>query len=356
MALYWFLFLIPSLWALGYAKPRYLPSRSASPSPLWTLVLVVLTLLIGLRYEVGGDWGNYLSYAEAVQILSLEEAISTSDPGYALLNWIGAKLGAEVYLANITCGLLFTIGLIIFCKQLPRPWLGLAIAMPYLVLVVAMGYSRQSAALGAVMLGLVALQKSHLKRFLLAIGLAGLFHKSAVLIVLIAVVLRTKNQVLTLAATLIVGLALYALLLAEAVGDLYTHYLGDRYQSSGAGVRVAMNALPGLIFLYFKKHLILSPEKRRLWVFMAWTSIGFVGLLFVSPSSTAVDRAALYLIPLQLFVWSHFPDVTGQVGRRNLLAVLMVLSFYAAVLFIWLFFADHRHGWIPYKFFPFEIL
>jgi hypothetical protein len=29
-----------------------------------------------------------------------------------------------------------------------------------------------------------------------------------------------------------------------------------------------------------------------------------------------------------------------------------VLGFYATVLFTWLFFAHHRHGWIPYQFYP----
>ena len=96
---------------------------------------------------------------------------------------------------------------------------------------------------------------------------------------------------------------------------------------AGAGVRVAMNALPGLIFLLFHKRFVLTSEQRQLWTYMAWASIAFVGLLVVSPSSTAVDRVALYLIPLQLFVWSHFPDAVGRPGRRNLWGVLMVLGF-----------------------------
>jgi hypothetical protein len=146
------------------------------------------------------------------------------------------------------------------------------------------------------------------------------------------------------------------LLLANAVEALMTGYLAAEYQSSGAGIRVAMNALPGLIFLWFKKRFVLTLREKKLWTFMAWISIGFIGILFASPSSTAVDRVALYLIPLQLFVWSHFPDAIGKTGRKNLLAVVIALGFYTAVLFVWLFFADHRHSWIPYKFAPFEIL
>lgn len=356
MTFYWFLFLAPALWALGSAKPRYFPSRSASPSLIWFLLLVGLTLVIGLRHEVGGDWGIYLPYLEAAQRLTLEEAIFKSDPGYALLNWMGANWGGGIYLVNTICGLLFSLGLVAFCRQLPRPWLALAIAVPYLVLVVAMGYSRQGVALGIAMWGLALLERGQLWRFVFAIALAGIFHKSAVALILIALASRTKNKFLTVIAIAAFGAGLYVLLLADAVEALRVGYLDAEYQSSGAGVRVAMNALPGLIFLWFRKRFVLMPEQHQLWTYMAWTSIGFVGLLFASPSSTAVDRVALYLIPLQLFVWSHFPDVIGRIGRKNLWAVLMVLGFYACVLFVWLFFADHRYGWIPYKFLPFEIL
>jgi len=356
MTFYWFLFLLPALWALKVAKPRYLPSRSASQSLLWFLLLVGLTLVIGLRHEVGGDWGGYLPFNEAAQGLTLEEAIFKSDPGYSLLNWIGANWGGGIYLVNTLCGLLFSLGLIVFCRQLPRPWLALAIAMPYLVLVVAMGYSRQGVALGIAMWGLSLLERGQLWRFVIAIALAGLFHKSAVALIFIALASRTKNKFLTAIAIAGIGVGLYMLLLADAVDALRVGYLDAEYQSSGAGVRVAMNALPSLIFLWFRKRFVLTPQQRQLWTYMAWASIGFVGLLFASPSSTAVDRVALYLIPVQLFVWSHFPDAVGRIGRKNLWAVLMVLAFYSAVLFVWLFFADHRYYWIPYKSLLFEFL
>jgi hypothetical protein len=320
------------------------------------LFLVGLTLVIGLRYEVGGDWGNYLPYVEAAQGLALEEAIFKSDPGYALLNWMGANWGGGIYLVNTICGLLFSLGLVAFCRQLPRPWLALAIAMPYLVLVVAMGYSRQGVAIGIAMWGLAPLQQGRLWKFVVAIAIAGLFHKSAVALILIALASRTRNKFLTAIAITGIGVGLYVLLLADAVEALRVGYLGAEYQSAGAGVRVAMNALPGVLFLWFRRHFVLTHEQRKLWTYMAWASIGFVGLLFASPSSTAVDRVALYLIPLQLFVWAHFPDAIGRIGKKNLWAVLMVLGFYATVLFVWLFFADHRHGWIPYRSLPLEIL
>ena len=42
----------------------------------------------------------------------------------------------------------FIIGLTIFVKSLPNPWLGYVIAFPYLITVVGMGYSRQAVVIG----------------------------------------------------------------------------------------------------------------------------------------------------------------------------------------------------------------
>jgi hypothetical protein len=317
---------------------------------------IFLTLVIGLRHQVGGDWDNYLPLMQTYKWLTLEEAVFKGDPGYALLNWVGANWGGGIYFVNTICGLFFSLGLVVFCRQLPRPYLALAIAVPYLILVVAMGYSRQGVALGIAMLGLVHFERGQLLKFTATIAIAGLFHKSAVALLLIVFASRTKNKKLTIISVLVVGSGLYLLLLADAMEAIKIGYLDAEYQSSGAGIRVLMNALPAFIFLLCRTRFVLTPEQRQLWTYMAWTSIGFIGLLFASPSSTAVDRVALYLIPLQIFFWSHFPDTIRPAGRKNLLAVLTVLGFYAAVLFVWLFFSDHRYGWIPYKFFPLEIL
>lgn len=72
----------------------------------------------------------------------------------------------------------------------------------------------------------------------------------------------------------------------------------------------------------------------------------------VSPSSTAVDRIALYWIPLQLFVLSRLPNALGRYAGKNLLWVFAVIAYSAAVHFIWLLYADTAFAWLPYQFYP----
>ena len=59
--------------------------------------------------------------------------------------------------------------------------------IPYLVTVVAMGYSRQAVAIGFVMLAFSGLGANSAIRFAIWITVAALFHKSAVLLIPIAI-------------------------------------------------------------------------------------------------------------------------------------------------------------------------
>lgn len=356
MLFYWILFLIPATLAISQKSKNSLIGRTSQNQVGWFIVLFVLTSVIGLRHEVGEDWKSYMRHVDTAALMTFGEITKVPDPAYFILNWIGSNFGGGVYTVNIICGLLFSIGLISFARSLPRPALAMAVAAPYLILVVAMGYSRQGVAIGISMLGLSYLERSRISKFVLSICLASLFHKSAIVLLFFSIIIRTKNRILT--AFAIIGLAagLFALLALETIELLQFNYLDYQLESDGAGVRVAMNALPAAIFLWYRKKFYLTVNQRLLWTTTSVLAITFIWLLQISPSSTAVDRLALYLIPLQLFVWSHFPDVIGKLGKQNLIPVLMVLFLYALVLFVWLNFANHSQAWIPYKFYIIEFL
>ena len=152
MLTYWVMFLLTASAAL--IKDR---SQMRRINGGWIILWLVLTLLIGYRFEVGGDWGGYLRHYYDSFYISLAEALSRGDPGHGFLNWISSQQDWGVFGTNLFYGAVFSYGLIAFCRQQPRPMLALAVAVPYLVIVVAMGYSRQGVAIGIAMLGFIAL-------------------------------------------------------------------------------------------------------------------------------------------------------------------------------------------------------
>lgn len=353
MTVYWLMFLVPTWLALK--RPQADVVRAIRFNVRWALVWSALTLLIGYRFEVGGDWGNYENQYQAVVGSSFGDAITQGDPAYAALNWISVYFGWDVYGVNLICGALFSAGLIAFCGSQPRPWLALAVAIPYLVIVVAMGYSRQGVAIGFVMLALVSLGKKDNVKFVLWIAFAALFHKSAApLLVPLAILATTRSRWWTALWVGAAALLLYVLLLQETTDAFVYGYIESEYQSQGAAIRVVMNAIPALVFLLFRKRLVSDPQERGMWTWLALLAIAFIVLLAVSPSSTAVDRVALYFIPLQLFVLSRLPGLMTRHHARA--SVFIVVLYSALVQFVWLNFAAHAEYWVPYRFYPVELL
>lgn len=315
-------------------------------------MFVLLVLMVGLRHQVGGDWENYLEHVESAKYQTLLGAVNTGDPAYSLLNWLAAKTALGIYFVNTISAAIFSWGLVVFCRAQPRPWLALVVALPYLVTVVSMGYTRQAVAIGLAMLGLVALSELKLLRFVLFVALAGTFHKSAVILMPLAMLGGSRRWLWTAFWVSSASVLFYVLLLQESVDALQSGYIDAQYQSQGAAVRVAMNALPALIFLWFRRRFMMSQTECNFWTCMALGALAFWGVLEWSPSSTAVDRVALYWIPLQLFVLSRLPDVLGRREGKNAFWVGLLVTFSAAVLFVWLSFAEMAYAWLPYQFYP----
>jgi hypothetical protein len=80
------------------------------------------------------------------------------------------------------CGLLTVWGVAALARREPQPWLALLITIPYLIIVVGLGHTRQAAALGLVLVGLASLLNTgSIARLLFWVVLGTLFHKSAVI-------------------------------------------------------------------------------------------------------------------------------------------------------------------------------
>jgi hypothetical protein len=352
MWLYWLLLLVPWLAAIVGARVAGSAQADRSWGLSFQLYFVFLLLLVGWRHEVGGDWFEYLPRIELAKYQGLIAAIEErGDTAYNVLTWLSAYSGAGIYGVNLVCALIFAYGLMVFCQNSPRPWLTLAVAVPYLVIVVAMGYTRQGVAIGLVMLGLVALEKASILKFVSWMLVATLFHKTALILIPMAIFAGRKN-IVAVAGVLLTAVLLYFLLLAEYVDHLVAGYITDQYASSGAAIRIAMNAVPAAVFLVFRNRFDLTDAQRTFWTWMSFGGLAFIGLLAVSPSSTAVDRVALYWIPLQLYVWSRWPAAMARTHNAQLPWVIGVLIYSLAVQYVWLFYADHSHLWVPYQFYP----
>lgn len=347
MIVYWLMFAAALFGALA---PRRLPPSQSNLA--LGVTCIGFALLMGLRHEVGGDWSTYeRQFGLIANNTFLGSIVDGKDPAYSGLNWIVERLGGGVHVLNLVCAVPLAWGVAALAKRQPMPWLSLLAAIPYLLIVVGMGYTRQSAAIGFALIGLVALGDGKARWFVVWILIGAAFHKSAVLLIPIAALAAARNRVWTMVWVGAMGVVGGWLFLYDSADTLVTNYVQSEYAdaSQGAGIRVFMNAVPAIVFLWKRNRLAPDDIERRLWSWMAILALACMPLLLVS--TTAVDRVALYFIPLQLFVFGRLSRVTHEVRVRTLI-VLAIVSYYAAVQFVWLNFASHANAWLPYQFMP----
>ncbi|WP_407810463.1 EpsG family protein [Spiribacter pallidus] len=216
-----------------------------------------------------------------------------------------------------------------------------------------MGYTRQSVAISLGMLGLAALARARQRQFMFYALAAATFHKSAVALVPLTVLQRDRNLWITVLGACAIGVIAYWLLLHDHVNLVLKGYIEVEYKSAGALVRLVMNALPAAILLAWRSRFGLSDHEWKIWRGVAVTAIILVLLYPGFPSSVILDRLGLYLIPLQLFVYSRLPDVIGETRKSKQAWVAIILCYCALVQFVWLNFSMNAHNWIPYQFYPF---
>ena len=301
---FWILF---AYFAAGAALDpgRRAPGERA-PRTYLLIGILLMTLMIGSRFRVGGDWRPYEAMFSFVRHMSLESALKFGDPGYQFLNWIVQQGNGDIWLVNLISAAIFAWGLARLCQNQPLPLLAVLVAVPYLIIVVAMGYTRQSIAIGVLMAGLASLGRGgSVIRFALYVAVAALFHKTAVLVLPLVIFAGKRNRLLNVIAGGAIFVLFFDLFLSESTDQLFKSYIESRYSSQGAWIRVLLNLVPAVLLLSRPGRFGFTEQEEKLWRYIAFAACSLPLVLIATPSSTAVDRLALYLMPLQIVVLSR---------------------------------------------------
>ncbi len=316
---------------------------------------LALVIFIGFRYAVGRDWSNYLLMFSQIERGNLAYAVARTDPMYGILNWIAAQTNWGIWFPNVVCAVVFTWGLTAFCRQQPNPRLGLVVAMPYLIVGVAMGFTRQSAALGIIMLTLAHLGRDSIARTLAKLLFSVTFHMSAVIITPMLAYSLVRRGFLSVLSVAVVGLILYFQLQGHIFDTV--EMLGERQKTAvGAAPRLAMNALPAAIFLGFRHRFAPTPDEVRLWTVFSVGAIGAIAILFILPSSTVIDRIGVYIVPLQIYVFCRVPTVFGADLRQSMFITFVIIIYLFLAQVAWFTLGTAAGNWLPYRNYLWELL
>jgi hypothetical protein len=315
----------------------------------WWILGISLALFVGLRHEVGGDWQGYLVITDRLSHAPLAQVFA-QEPAFRLLTWISAKTGFGVYGVNLVGAVIFFFGLLSFCAKLPNRWLALASAIPFLVIVAVMSANRQGMAIGIVLYVMSRWRSLGLIGRSLWILCAGLFHVSAMLLLVLTVtdlpISRGKKAVLAL---LLTAVGVWLINQSEASWVRYTTIYVEQSHSAyarGAVFHLLLNLVPaGFMLLYSKRWSSLVENWHLTWQLCL---LGFV-LLVLSPFMTvAVSRMSLYLFPVSITFFAWLPQLVRPGPGRSLVQLVCV-TVLGSILLVWLALSNTAFTYFPYQ-------
>lgn len=317
---------------------------------LWILpTLVVAVIIIGLRYEVGGDWNTYVSTYEVAKIENFREALLFREPAYMLANIIPAYMGIqEIWGANLICAVILCSGLAMFCIDQRWPALAICAATPYFLTVAATGYSRQAVAVGCTLFAISALTSGNKTKFFLWCLVAAAFHKTAVIFACIGMLSLSRSIWVSVIITALSIPPLFAIFLMESIDRLEYIYIERQYESVGAVYRSFQLFLCGLTYLIFLRKRNDLSNTNRFWTICAVIGMVTLPASIFGPSSTMIDRFGLFLLPMQFFVLSNIPHAFSPRWVSQAIG-FFVIGINFSLLIIWLSTANRLTAFIPYK-------
>jgi hypothetical protein len=349
MLIYWLLFAYPALMALAYPAMAGPSSRAAGQSLAKAGFVLFYTLLAGVRHEIGGDWGNYQGIFEDISADTLSYALGATDPLFGLTNWVIAQAGLSMYYVNAVCAFLLVLGVVRIAGGFRDPWLAVTMAVPYLLIVVGLGYVRQGAAIGMLLLAIVTFERGKVIRSIVYLLVGVGFHTTAVMVFpLFALTLarRSRSLAIILAVT---SFFVYFSFVVPRFDKFQTGYIDGELDSTGALTRLLMSFIPSVLVLLRFGSFEVSQRVKSIWWSAAVANVIALVALGLSPSSTAVDRAGLYFSIVQLAAFGEFRNLVSLSLRTTALVRLGLIGTAALVQFVWLVFATHSIDWVPYQ-------
>lgn len=311
-----------------------------------------LLIIIAFRNEVGGDWTSYLRHNQEAKSQNFIDGLDGhGEIGYAVINWISANYFQGIYFANLFCGCIFLFGLYRFALLFKDPYFAVLLAYPQLIVVVGMAYTRQSVAIGSVMIAYCLYKKWGALLSLLILTFGAVFHRTLLPILFIFSFIALKGIQKAFALFILMLLVIFNIeYLISATTGLSDNYLYSAVNSGGVLPRISITVISSILFLLNYKKFNLEKSESTPLKIISIISIALFPMAFFEQFSTAIDRMNLYLMPLQIFCLSKLAEISSKPEFFKIF-IGFLLGF---ELLIWLIYANHSYAWLPYKSFLFD--
>lgn len=329
----------------------YVPTNTLIYKSKFTNALFLYTILlifVGLRYQTGGDWYSYEIKIIQLSTLEFYELLAQNEPGFSTLAYLMSWINEKHIVINVICATIFLTGIIKLGVEIGYPSMVMLLSFPFLIIVVGMGYVRQSVALGFLMIGIVNLSNGRNFSYFIYCIAAGFFHSSSIIMLLLGFTQCKiyRNYVLIGILFTVFGCFFY---FSGVFDEYYVSYVSSENQSGGVWYRLVLLDFSALIFLIFRtKFPNLNQQLIRYCTAMSLIALAFPFILLITDSTIGIDRFSIYLYPLQLITYTSLVFLFK--GRENReIYVLLVSINLLIVLMTWISYSPNASDWLPYR-------
>lgn len=279
---------------------------------------IILFLYAALRaHNLQPDIPVYVDYYNKYSKLSFEKIMSFfdsdhKDPFYYVFAWIFSRIfpNAQWWLAFVALAYIVAAGVLIY-KESENPVLSFLAFLALGYFEFSLSGLRQTLALSLTMFSFFGIKKKNWKLFLVLVLLASLFHRSALIFLIVYPIAHTKLGKMHLIIAFLVGAMFFvgeayirAFLERYLVDSQYEGYIDRTVGLSWSGF-IIQTAIFAFCFVYYPAVSKKYEQANILY------NLAFIGLLFqlFSPMIAEVFRISMYfsffnilLIPMAITV------------------------------------------------------
>lgn len=317
----------------------------------FVMILVPLIVIMGFRYRIGVDYGNY---ERIFKIITLHNGRANMEWGYYLLNKAIGKLTDNPQAIFLTVAILINILLL---KSLIRNggsiYYGILAYMGFGYYFYAMNIQRQYIAIMIVFYAFPFFEQKELKKFFLFVLIASAFHTSAIIWVLIYLAVHMLGGYYIVSFISVAGITILKNLTLKLL--IRVNFYADRIENvqvligegkpSVVNICIAGSFMAVCMVLY--RRLILIREGNRIRVRVLWLML--LSQMFLWNFGGAVSRMTAYFGPVYLLLLSDI-EKCFPVRWRKLIKIVIAAFLFCFMQIIIHYSGNAAHHFLPYQY------
>lgn len=331
---------------------------------LFAIVIVLLILISGIRWETGPDWDSYYYFYHDIEHFVYNSTLNFFEPGFTYLNLLSSRLGLS-YTAFLFFFAVATIGLkgVVFNRH--HSILFILLFLYYCYYLADVLSVRQFTAVSICLFGLQYIEGRKFLPFLCCIVLAISIHISTVFFLLAYWLYRFRCSDKTLYALLVVGFMVGLIGISGWAIQLAVNLIGvdaataeklllygdegletshaNPYLSYALGILKRVFILPLLIYGGRYVSLAVLPKYRGYLNLLIFGNIIYFIFILSVP---VITRLALPFLYMEIFLLAYFLTSLNDFKIRVFILILIVVF---GAFRLYLFMSPYMDLYVPFQ-------